>query len=166
VGIAQDLRPTPHARCFPARTDGVSPGPHESAYRAAVEPRQLLDELFRAARKLAIEVRVEPFSAPAPKVRAGGVCRLRGRAVILIDAMAGSVDQALAMAEALAEFDLGSVALLPEAKRLVESALARAQWREQAPRGAATPVATRRDPTVRPLPRPKPGLRRTRPTGR
>ena len=141
------------------------PGASKSAYGAAVEPRRLLDELFKVAKKLGLEVRVEPFSAPAPRVGAGGICRLRGRQVVLIDATAGMVDQAIAMAEALGRFELESVSMAPEARRIVESTRVRDRWRARVAMHAPRPGPGSRESSVRWLGRPKPGLRRTRPRG-
>ena len=121
----------------------------------------MLDALFEAAKKLGVEVRVERFSAPFPKSGAGGVCRLRGRDVILIDAAAAVVDQAAAMAEALSHFELEGLFLAPEVRELVESAGVRIRWRTRASLSRSKPRNPH--PGVRTLSRPKPGLRRARP---
>ena len=123
----------------------------------------MLDALFEAAKKLGVEVRVERFSAPLTKDHAGGVCRLRGRDVILIDAAAAVVDQAAAMAEALSHFELGNLFLAPEVRELVESAGVRIRWRTRASLSRSKPRNPH--PGVRTLSRPKPGLRRARPRG-
>ncbi len=122
----------------------------------------MLDELFKVAKKLRVEVRVEPFGAPSRGP--GGICRLKGRDVILIDSTAAVVEQAAAMAESLSHFELEGVFLPPEVRELVESARARIHWRTRA---STTRSATRTAPRphVRPLSRPKPGLRRARPRG-
>jgi hypothetical protein len=125
----------------------------------------LLDALFEAAKKLGVEVRVEPFSAPSSKNGAGGVCRLRGRDVILIDAAAAVVDQAAAMAESLSHFELQGLFLAPEVRELVESARVRIRWRTRASLSRSKPRTAALQPNVRALSRPKPGLRRTRPRG-
>jgi hypothetical protein len=128
-----------------------------------VEPRRLLDALFEAAKKLGVEVRVERFSAPLTKSHAGGVCRLKGRDVILIDAAAAVVDQAAAMAESLSHFELGGLFLAPEVRELVESARVRIRWRTRTSLSRSKPRNPPAQPGVRTLSRPKPGLRRTRP---
>ena len=83
-----------------------------------VEPRRLRDELVGVAQKLGFEVRVEPFRAPTRS--AGGLCRLRDRVLILVDAGANPIDQARALAEALATLDLEDVYMAPEARGLIE----------------------------------------------
>ena len=70
------------------------------------------------AQKLGFEVRVEPFRAPTRS--AGGLCRLRDRVLILLDAGSNPVDQARALAEALATLDLEDVYMAPEARALIE----------------------------------------------
>ncbi len=88
---------------------------------------------------------------------------MRGRKVILIDAAAGTVDQAIAMAEALGQSQLESVSMTPEARKIVESTRSRLEWREQVSSLAGRPGPGSRGAKVRVISRPKPGLRRTRP---
>jgi hypothetical protein len=85
---------------------------------AEVEPRRLRDELVGVAQKLGFEVRVEPFRAATRS--AGGLCRLRDRVLILLDANSNAVDQARALAEALATLDLEDVYMAPEARGLID----------------------------------------------
>src|SRR5438046_2581357 len=54
-----------------------------TAQCAKMDDPQLFDELLRAAEKLGVEVRVEPFETPA--VTAGGLCVVRGERLVLID---------------------------------------------------------------------------------
>jgi hypothetical protein len=105
-----------------------------------MEPPRLLQELLRAAERLGLEVRVRPFHVPP--VRGGGLCRVRGRYVVLLDQNSTATDRSLALAEALGSFDLERLYLAPEARQLVEAA-----------RHGRSPAAP---------PRPKPGLRSTR----
>lgn len=121
-----------------------------------MDSRRLLDELHDAAGKLGIEVRREPFGARSVG-GAGGLCRLRGRDVILLDSGASLTEQSAALAEALARFDLEQISLAPQAREFVETARKRVQWRESPPAPRAPP----RD-NVKPLPRAKPGVRSTR----
>jgi hypothetical protein len=128
-----------------------------------------MDELLRVAHKLGLRVRVEPFETAA--VLAGGLCWVRGRQLILLDENASMVDRVAAMAEALANFDLETVYLAPEARQLVEAALARGtRADETADRLAPTSTLGGSDPAVpqqsgnagvRELLIPKPGLRST-----
>ena len=85
-----------------------------------MEPGRLLSELFSAARKLGLRVRVEPFETPP--LGGGGLCWIRGRQLILLDANASQVEQAGALAEALGAFDTEPIYVAPEARRLIEAA--------------------------------------------
>jgi len=88
-----------------------------------------MDELLRVARKFGLRVRIEPFEIPG--VHAGGLCRVRGRQLILLDQKASVVDRVGALAEALAGFDLETVYVAPEARQLIEATLARRRESDQ-----------------------------------
>jgi hypothetical protein len=67
-------------------------------------PATILEELVRLAARLGVDVRFDSFSIHAAK--RGGMCRLRGRATILIDQTLPVLDQIGIITEALAHFDL------------------------------------------------------------
>jgi hypothetical protein len=79
----------------------------------------LFDELVRAAEKLGVEVRVEPFETPA--TRGGGLCVVRGEKLVLIDQSAPLPDRILALAGALSELESETVYMAPEARELIEA---------------------------------------------
>jgi hypothetical protein len=85
-----------------------------------MEPPRLMSELERTARKLGLEVRIEPFETPP--IRAGGLCWVKGRQVVLLDEKASLVEQVAALAAALSVFDLEGVYLAPEARRTIAAA--------------------------------------------
>jgi len=85
-----------------------------------MEPGRLLNELFLAARKLGLQVRVEPFDTPP--VGGGGLCWVYGRQLVLLDERASQIEQAAALAEALSAFDTEPIYLAPEARRAIEAA--------------------------------------------
>lgn len=119
-----------------------------------MDAQRLLDELLAVARKLDLRVRIEPLRTATG--RAGGLCRIRGQTVVLLDELAGPVEQAAALAEALGELDVDNVYMAPEARRTIEATKRHEMWRASEAR-----PHDERD-RVRPLPIPKPGLRRTR----
>jgi hypothetical protein len=87
-----------------------------------MDPQHLLDELLKAAKRLGVEVRSEPFETPA--AMGGGLCIVRGEHLVLIDQRAPLPDRLRALARALV--DLGSdrseiIYLAPEARELLES---------------------------------------------
>lgn len=84
-----------------------------------MDDQHLFDELLRAAERLGVEVRMEPFETLA--VVGGGLCVVRGAPLVLIDQRAPVPDRVLALARALAELGSDSVYMAPEARELVET---------------------------------------------
>jgi len=71
-------------------------------YDAIVTSDEAIEALSDLAAHAGVEVRVEPFeSALAGK---GGLCRIDGRPVILVDAQLGSLEQAGVVGVALGSF--------------------------------------------------------------
>lgn len=62
-------------------------------------PQEILAALNALADRLGVEVRVEPFELRI--AGRGGLCRVDGRAIILVDAKLGLVDQIGVVGEAL-----------------------------------------------------------------
>ncbi len=79
----------------------------------------LFEELLRAAERLGVEVRTEPFETPAP--RGGGLCIVRGAKLVLIDQRVPLPDRLLVLARALAELESESVYMAPAARELIEA---------------------------------------------
>ena len=63
-------------------------------------------------------MRVEPFDPPP--TRAGGLCRVHGARLILIDARATLAEQVTALADALARLDTEVVHMTPQARDLID----------------------------------------------
>lgn len=68
--------------------------------------------LSDVAARAGLEVRVEPFAVSV--AGRGGLCRIEGRPVVLVDAKLALVDQAGVIGEALGAVDLGGIDLPPE----------------------------------------------------
>jgi hypothetical protein len=85
-----------------------------------MDPRRLLEELADAARKLGIGVRTESLRVPIRS--AGGLCRINGRQLIVLDERTSHIDRAVALAEVLHELELplDTIQLTPEARALIE----------------------------------------------
>jgi hypothetical protein len=98
-----------------------------------MEGDALVEELIRAAARLGVEVRVEPFETPP--AGGGGLCRFQGALLILVDARAPLPDRVQALARALATLESDHVYLMPEVRELLEAA-----------RGARGPDATGSSP--------------------
>ena len=94
---------------------------------ASMTPKRLVGELCLLAERLGLEVRRESLDG-AP----GGLCVLRGRAMILLDESLPATDQAEVLAAALAQAgrlspsqpqtaaDLESVYILPEVRQYLD----------------------------------------------
>ena len=61
--------------------------------------QQLLGELVNVARKAGVVVRVEPLRTPSRSV--GGLCRVAGRPMVILERKSGAVDRAWVIADAL-----------------------------------------------------------------
>ena len=84
-----------------------------------MDDQHLFDELLRAAEKLGVDVRIEPFETPAPK--GGGLCVVRGERLVLIDQRAPLLDRILVLAQALSELGSETVYMAPKARELIEA---------------------------------------------
>jgi hypothetical protein len=84
-----------------------------------MDDQHLFDELLRAAERLRVEVRIEPFETPA--TMGGGLCVVRGETLVLIDQRAPLPDRIRALARALIELQSETVYMAPEARELIEA---------------------------------------------
>jgi len=121
----------------------------------AVEPERLLEELVGVARGLGIVVRIEPLRV-AVHHASGGMIRLNGQSLVLLDAKSPLFDRVLTLADAIAPLAKDGLpgSLTPEARELLEAARAKREGRSAARESRAR--------QVRVLARPKPGVRRAR----
>lgn len=118
-----------------------------SGYAGPVTPPRILLELEALAGRLGVTIRAEPFDKGMLGGR-GGLCRVRGKPVIVMDASLPLPDRIAVIASALARFDLDSVYVPPVLRARIDSA-----------RAGRSPVP--QPPRKLPLP----GLARTRPKG-
>jgi hypothetical protein len=110
----------------------------------AVTPQRLLHELEALAARLGVTIRTEPFDKGVLGGR-GGLCRVHGKPVIVMDATLGVADKIATLAGALGRFDLEAVSVPPVVRARIDST-----------RAGRSPVPPRRVVTM-------PGLARTRP---
>jgi hypothetical protein len=79
-----------------------------------VEPAKLVQALEAVAARLGVPVRYEPMGqTTAPTRPSGGLVRVRGQLVILVDSALGPSDRAAILAKALGSFDLEQIYLPP-----------------------------------------------------
>ncbi|MDB5214857.1 MAG: hypothetical protein JWO86_2784 [Myxococcaceae bacterium] len=81
------------------------------SYDRWVSPEEAIRALSEVAAQAGVEVRIEPFALVL--AGKGGLCRIEGRLVVLIDAKLSVLEQAGVLGEALAEVDLADIAIPP-----------------------------------------------------
>ena len=82
-------------------------------YDRRVAPDEVVQALSAIAAQAGVEVRIERFELVL--AGKGGLCRIEGRPVILVDAKLGILEQAGVIGEALGEVDLGGIEVPPAA---------------------------------------------------
>ncbi len=78
-----------------------------------------LDQLEALAWSLGVEVRYERIPQDDVAI-AGGLCRLKGKSVIVIDARASAKERIRTLVQALKPFDLTDVYIRPALRELLE----------------------------------------------
>lgn len=89
-------------------------------------PETIFAELQRLAARVGVEVRAERFDLRVIEGR-GGLCKLRGRPVVVMDAGLPLLDKIGVMAEALAALDLQAI-YVPAFLRAKVTRAARKGW--------------------------------------
>jgi len=89
-----------------------------------VGPHETVRALSELAQKVGVEVRIEPFELKI--AGKGGLCRVDGRPVIVVDANLGPLEQAGVIGEALRHFDWTDVDVPPELAGYVRKGRGRA----------------------------------------
>lgn len=77
------------------------------SYDPWVSPEEAIRALSEVAARAGVEVRIEPFALALSGK--GGLCRIEGRRVVLVDARLSVLEQAGVIGEALGEVDLGDI---------------------------------------------------------
>jgi hypothetical protein len=84
----------------------------KTSRKAGLEEETLLVQLEELAQALDVDVRYEPMRREGPAYP-GGLCKLKGKHVLIIDSKAATRDKIQALARAAARFDLSRVYLRP-----------------------------------------------------
>jgi hypothetical protein len=109
-----------------------------------MSPTELVSALEALAARLGIPVRYDVFDRSLSKGRTcGGLCRLRGRPIIVLDAGLGPREHVATLAQALATFDLDQI-YLPPLVRATIHAHGKARILAPRPLARAKPDRTRR----------------------
>ena len=85
-----------------------------------MDENTLLSQLEELAESLSIEVRYESFKGEGA-FSTGGLCKLKGEYLLIINSKAGTRDKAEAIAGALKRFDLGQVYLRPGLREFLDA---------------------------------------------
>ena len=85
-----------------------------------IDERILLCRLEELADKLSIPVRYEPIE-DEETFSSGGLCRIKGKEVIIINSRATPKEKSRALGRALKDFDLSQVYLKPALREFLES---------------------------------------------
>lgn len=85
-----------------------------------MDDRTVLGHLEAVAEQLGVEIRYEPMEGEAV-LSPGGMCRIRGQAVIIVNAKAPLGDQVRTVAKALRRLDLSHLYLRPGIRDLLEA---------------------------------------------
>lgn len=91
----------------------------KTSRKAGLEEETLLTQLEELAQALDVEVRYEPMRREGPSYP-GGLCRLKGKYVLIIDTKAATGDKIQALARAAIRFDLSQVYLRPGVREFLD----------------------------------------------
>lgn len=84
-----------------------------------MDDKILIEELEALAHQLHIDIRYEVFSGETRSP--GGMCRIRGRRVIILNKGGSIREKATTLTRALSRFDLSSIYLKPALRELLET---------------------------------------------
>ena len=88
----------------------------------SLQPTELVQALEALAARLGIPVRYDAMDRTVSQGRAGGgLCRLRGQPMILVDQGLGMRDRVAVLAQALGTFDLDGIYLPPIVRATIQA---------------------------------------------
>jgi hypothetical protein len=88
-----------------------------------MEEDAIIEQFEELARGFGIEMRYEPIAFEEETINVvGGLCKLRGERLLIIDSKAAARDKIRAFAQALSNFDLDHIYIKPAVRALIELA--------------------------------------------
>ncbi|MEW6666398.1 MAG: hypothetical protein AB1512_14405 [Thermodesulfobacteriota bacterium] len=84
-----------------------------------MDEHKILEQLEEVARGLGMEIRYETLKGES-SFSPGGLCRLQGNYLLIINSRASTGEKIRAMAQAVNRFDLSRVYLLPGLRELLD----------------------------------------------
>ena len=94
-----------------------------------VNPSMLIRQIERYLRSRGVEICARPFQIEAPS--AGGLVKLNGRSLVIVDGKAFVVERLMALAEALCALDYEPALLPPDVRSIVVKARAKRRWKRR-----------------------------------
>ncbi len=82
-------------------------------------PERILRELIALAARMGIEVRSEPFDLQVIEGK-GGLCKVHGQSLVVMDAGLPLIDKIGVVAEALSHFDIEAIYVPPILRASIE----------------------------------------------
>ncbi|MCF8145388.1 MAG: hypothetical protein K9N21_15840 [Deltaproteobacteria bacterium] len=93
-----------------------------------MDARTILGHLEVVADQLGVEIRYEPMEGETA-LSPGGLCRIRGKQVIIVNSKAPPGDQVGTFVKALRRLDLGQIYLKPGIRDLLEGEIGEEEGR-------------------------------------
>jgi len=93
-----------------------------------LDARTILGHLESVADQLGVEIRYEPMEGETA-LSPGGLCRIRGKQVIIVNSKAPSGDQVGTLVKALRRLDLSQIYLRPGIRDLLEGEIGEEEGR-------------------------------------
>jgi len=93
-----------------------------------LDARTMLGHLEAVADQLGVEIRYEAMEGESA-LSPGGLCRIRGKQVIIVNSKAPPGDQVGTLAKALSRLDLGRIYLRPGVRDLLEGEIGEEEGR-------------------------------------
>jgi len=94
-----------------------------------VNPATLIRQIERYLGSRGVEICSRPFQIEAPS--AGGLVRLNGRSLVVVDSKAPVMERLMALAEALCALDYEPTLLPPDVQSIVLKAHAKRRWKRR-----------------------------------
>jgi len=82
-----------------------------------MKPRRLLQELEQVARALDLSVRTQPFRTSV--LSPGGLCKVRGEPVVLLNSRSSENERALILGEVLRQMETSGVSMSEEVREFI-----------------------------------------------
>jgi len=77
-----------------------------------MDEKEIIEQLEDLARRLGVKVRYEELKKEGT-FSPGGLCRVKGEDILIVNSKVGAEEKMLVLAKALASFDLGRVYMRP-----------------------------------------------------